>query len=91
MLADLESLERRVVAIEKKAKGADKEAKETLALMNRCLAELREGRPPPGWRSAARTSGGCSSRSACCRPSRCSMSAMSRKRRPTAATGFPTR
>ena len=45
MLADLESLERRIVAIEKRAKGADKEAKETLALMNRCLAELREGRP----------------------------------------------
>src|SRR5580704_11170300 len=45
MLADLDSLERRVVAIEKKAKGADKEAKETLALVNRCPAELREGRP----------------------------------------------
>jgi GTP-binding protein YchF len=45
MLADLESLERRVVALEKKAKGADKEAKETLDLVNRCLAELREGRP----------------------------------------------
>jgi hypothetical protein len=45
MLADLDSLERRVVAIEKKAKGADKEAKETLVLVNRCLAELREGRP----------------------------------------------
>src|SRR5580658_8885264 len=45
MLADLESLERRMVAIEKKAKGADKEAKEMLVLVNRCLAELREGRP----------------------------------------------
>src|ERR1700676_1822267 len=45
MLADLESLERRVVQIEKKAKGADKEAKETLVLVNRCLTELREGRP----------------------------------------------
>ena len=45
MLADLESLERRVVQIEKRAKGADKEAKETLVLVNRCLAELREGRP----------------------------------------------
>jgi ribosome-binding ATPase len=45
MLADLESLERRIVAVEKRAKGADKEAKETLALVNRCLAELREGRP----------------------------------------------
>jgi GTP-binding protein YchF len=45
MLADLDSLERRVVSLEKKAKGADKEAKETLDLVNRCLAELREGRP----------------------------------------------
>jgi len=45
MLADLESLERRVVAIEKKAKGADKEAKELLAIVNRCLGQLREGRP----------------------------------------------
>jgi GTP-binding protein YchF len=45
MLADLDSLERRVVQVEKKAKGADKEAKEMLVLMNRCLAELREGRP----------------------------------------------
>jgi ribosome-binding ATPase len=45
MLADLESLERRVVALEKKAKGSDKEAKETLDLVNRCLALLREGRP----------------------------------------------
>src|SRR5215831_718946 len=45
MLADLESLERRVVSLEKKAKGADKEAKEALDIVNRCLAELREGRP----------------------------------------------
>src|SRR5450631_195265 len=45
MLADLDSLERRLLQIEKKAKGADKEAKETLVLVNRCLTELREGRP----------------------------------------------
>jgi GTP-binding protein YchF len=45
MLADLDSLERRLPTIEKKAKGADKEAKETFALVQRCLAELREGRP----------------------------------------------
>ena len=32
MLADLESLEKRVIALEKKAKGGDKEAKETLEL-----------------------------------------------------------
>ena len=45
MLADLESLERRVVQMEKKAKGGDKEAKELLALAERSLAELKEGAP----------------------------------------------
>ncbi len=45
MLADLESLEKRVVALEKKAKGGDKEAKELVDLMGRCLALLREGKP----------------------------------------------
>src|ERR1700761_9831284 len=35
MLADLESLERRVIAMEKKAKGGDKEAKELLSLAER--------------------------------------------------------
>lgn len=45
MLADLESLERRAVNLEKKAKGSDKEAKETLDLINRCLPLLREGKP----------------------------------------------
>ncbi|HZZ59567.1 MAG TPA: redox-regulated ATPase YchF [Roseiarcus sp.] len=44
MLADLESLERRVVAMEKRAKGGDKGAKEILALAERNLAELRAGR-----------------------------------------------
>ena len=45
MLADLESLEKRVDALEKKAKSNDKEAKETLGLVNRGLALLREGKP----------------------------------------------
>lgn len=45
MLADLESLEKRVAALEKKAKGGDKEAKEVLSLVDRCLALLREGKP----------------------------------------------
>ena len=46
MIADLDSLERRVVALEKKAKtGGDKEAKETLELVNRALVLLREGKP----------------------------------------------
>ena len=45
MLADLDSLEKRATALEKKAKGGDKDAKETLGLMLRALALLREGRP----------------------------------------------
>jgi GTP-binding protein YchF len=45
MLADLDSLERRVDALEKKAKGNDKEAKEQLDLVNRALVLLREGKP----------------------------------------------
>ena len=45
MLADLESLEKRRVALEKKAKGNDKEAKATLELVDKALAALREGKP----------------------------------------------
>src|SRR3954465_992688 len=45
MLADLESLEKRVTALEKKAKGGDKESKEFLDLVNRALPLLREGKP----------------------------------------------
>jgi ribosome-binding ATPase len=45
MLADLDSLERRVDGLSKKAKGGDKEAKEALALINRALALLRDGKP----------------------------------------------
>ena len=45
MLADLDSLERRVEALEKKIRGQDKEAKETLDLVKRALALLRDGKP----------------------------------------------
>jgi len=45
MLADLDSLERRVDTLAKKTKGGDKEAKEVLDLVNRALALLREGKP----------------------------------------------
>jgi GTP-binding protein YchF len=45
MLADLESLEKRVTALEKKARGGDREAKDALALVTRSLALLREGQP----------------------------------------------
>ncbi|MEQ8179989.1 MAG: DUF933 domain-containing protein, partial [Amphiplicatus sp.] len=40
-----ESLEKRRLNVEKKAKGQDKEAKAMLVLIDRALAELREGRP----------------------------------------------
>ncbi|MEE2692485.1 MAG: redox-regulated ATPase YchF [Pseudomonadota bacterium] len=45
MLADLESLEKRRLNVEKKAKGQDKEAKAQLVLIDLALAELRDGRP----------------------------------------------
>ena len=45
MLADLESLEKRVDALEKRIRGQDKEARETLDLVNRALALLRDGKP----------------------------------------------
>ena len=45
MLADLESLEKRVGNVEKKAKGGDKEAQTTLRLINMALTPLRAGKP----------------------------------------------
>jgi hypothetical protein len=45
MIADLESLEKRVVPIEKKAKSGEKESKEQFALMMKALVLLREGKP----------------------------------------------
>jgi GTP-binding protein YchF len=45
MLADLESLERRLPILEKKMRGQDKEAKKTFDLVDRILPLLREGRP----------------------------------------------
>jgi ribosome-binding ATPase len=45
MLADLESLEKRIKPIEKKAHSGEKEAKEQLALMMKAVTLLREGQP----------------------------------------------
>ncbi len=45
MLADLESLEKRRLTVEKRAKGNDKEARATMALIDKALQLLREGRP----------------------------------------------
>ena len=45
MLADLDSLERRVPALEKRLRGGDREARFQMALVERALAVLRDGRP----------------------------------------------
>jgi GTP-binding protein YchF len=45
MLADLESLEKRRVPLEKKAKSGDKEGKAQVALMDKALELLRAGKP----------------------------------------------
>ncbi|MCR9220584.1 MAG: redox-regulated ATPase YchF [Alphaproteobacteria bacterium] len=45
MLADLESLERRIVPLEKKAKSGEKDAKAEVAVMQKALDLLRDGKP----------------------------------------------
>jgi hypothetical protein len=45
MLADLDSLERRLVAAQKRARGNDKDAKAQVAVIEPVLAALRDGRP----------------------------------------------
>lgn len=45
MLADMDSLEKRLTALEKKARGGDKEAIETLDLVKRSLKLLQDGKP----------------------------------------------
>ncbi|MBI1359452.1 MAG: redox-regulated ATPase YchF [Alphaproteobacteria bacterium] len=45
MLADMESLEKRRAGVEKKAKGGDKEAIQTLSLIGLALEQLNAGKP----------------------------------------------
>jgi len=45
MLADMESLEKRIEPLTKKVRGQDKEAAKTLELVEQSLAHLREGHP----------------------------------------------
>ena len=45
MLSDMESLEKRRPNLERRIRGQDKEAKADLALVDRCLAVLQEGKP----------------------------------------------
>ncbi|WP_091743159.1 redox-regulated ATPase YchF [Phenylobacterium immobile] len=53
MLADLESLEKRVVNLEKRAKAGDKESAQTLRLVQAALTELNAGRPARNAKVAA--------------------------------------
>ena len=48
LLADLDSIERRFAATQKKARGIDKEAQAQLAVMEAVLGALREGKPARG-------------------------------------------
>jgi hypothetical protein len=62
MLADLESLERRLGTLTKRARGGDRESAALLALVERMIAALQEGRPAraaigPGEEAVARTLG----------------------------------
>ena len=59
MLADLDSLEKRGVSLQKRARGGDKESAAQLALIEPMLAALQAGRPartavPPGEAEAAK-------------------------------------
>jgi GTP-binding protein YchF len=48
MLADLDSLEKRIVPLQKKARGNDRDAASQLALMEPLMAALQAGRPARG-------------------------------------------
>ncbi len=45
MLADLDSLERRLVAVQKRVRGGEREARDQLAVIEPILAGLQDGRP----------------------------------------------
>ena len=91
MLADLESLERRVDGLSKKAKGGDKEAKEALDLITRALTLLRDGKPARFDRAQARRGERLSTCSASSPRCRCFTFAMSTRLPLRAATSFRNR
>lgn len=53
MLSDIESLERRILALTKKSKGGDVQATSDLALMEKLYADLSDGRP--AWQTTGLT------------------------------------
>ena len=85
MLADLDSLEKRIPTLERRVRGQDKEAKKTLELVERVLRPCCARASRRGLRKSPTRSAPPSRRSICSPPSRCSMSAMWMRR--SAATG----
>ena len=86
MLADLDSLEKRIPTLERSVRGQDKEAKKTLELVERVACRSCARASPRGWRKSQTRSAPPSRRSTCSPPSPCSMCAMSMRRRPPPAT-----
>ena len=86
MLADLDSLEKRVAALEKRAKGGDKEAKDTARPRRPRAHLLREGKPARLVERKRRGGAPVPRCSACSPRSPCSTSATWRRPPPTTAT-----
>ena len=91
MLADLESLEKRIKPLEKKAQSGEKEAKEQLALMMKAARPAARGQAGAAGGAVARGARALSPARPADRRSRCSMSAMSTKPRRRRATNIPRR
>ena len=86
MLADLDSLEKRIPTLERRVRGQDKEAKKALELVERSLVLLREGKPARMAQVSDEERTALQGSSTCSPPSPCSMSAMSMRARPRPAT-----
>ena len=86
MLADLDSLEKRIPTLERRVRGQDKEAKKTLELVERVARRCCAKASPRGSRKSPTRSAPPSRRSTCSPPSPCSMCAMSMRPRPRPAT-----
>ncbi len=89
MLSDLESLEKRVPAAQKKAAQGDKEAKMLASVLGQALDLLREGKPARLAQPRTRRNASVFARRSCSPPSPCCMSAMWTKTARRKAMLFP--
>ena len=86
MLADLESVEKRLAGLQRKLKGGDKEAAAQARLLEAAKAALEAGRPARTVAGGGGGRAGLADAAAADRRSRCSTSATSRRRRRRPAT-----